>query len=269
VQIQTNSIWSQEGKPAEAEFILRSGLVKFAAHIERYDSPASLLDALDEAVAKESALRVLGARRYGVNVREQDPLTLGENIFIHKSAPAGWWDDYLAVSQKPGTPPPVITMARHGMAPFTWSESLRIFEPVGVDRWAYEVGLKHGIRDGLTCPVAGSRWVMIYWSRKPLSERLSPELRALLFMAANFAVIRLERLVGLDAKRIGRQVSLTPRELSVLRMASTGMRTRRIADMLELGEETVRSHLKKAQMKLDAKDRLHAVAQALRLQLIP
>jgi LuxR family quorum sensing-dependent transcriptional regulator len=42
-----------------------------------------------------------------------------------------------------------------------------------------------------------------------------------------------------------------------------------MAELLELGEETVRSHLKKAQMKLGAKDRVHAVAEALRHQLIP
>jgi len=64
-------------------------------------------------------------------------------------------------------------------------------------------------------------------------------------------------------------MTLTPRELSVLRLASNGHRTRRIAQLLELGEETVRSHVKKAQAKLGVKDRLHAVAEALRHQLIP
>jgi DNA-binding CsgD family transcriptional regulator len=142
-----------------------------------------------------------------------------------------------------------------------------MFEPVGIDRSAYEVGLKHGVRDGLTCPVGGSRRVVT--SRKVLFNRLSPQLRALLFMAANFAAIRLEQIVGPDAQRVGRQVLLTARELSVLRLASNGYRTRKIAELLELGEETVRSHMKKAQAKLGAKDRLHAVAEALRLQLIP
>lgn len=143
-----------------------------------------------------------------------------------------------------------------------------MFAPIGVDRWAFELGLKYGMRDGLTCPVGG-RWVVVYWSRKVMSNSLSPQLRALLFMAANFAAMRLEQIVAPDAGRIGKQVSLTPRELSVLRLASNGHRTKRIAQLLGLGEETVRSHIKKAQTKLGVKDRLHAVAQALRLQLIP
>jgi LuxR family quorum sensing-dependent transcriptional regulator len=256
----------QKSDPAGLEPILRRNLVDFTAEVGQYNSPSGVLDALDETIEKDITLMVLAAKRFGVNPRERETLRVGENVFIHKSAPDGWWDEYNALSQR--APAPIITMARHCLAPFTWTECLRMFEPVGIDRWAYELGLKYGIRDGLTCPV-GARWVIVYWSRRVLSQTLSPQLRALLFMAANFAAIRLEQIVGPDARRIGKQVTLTPRELSVLRLASNGHRTKRIAQLLELGEETVRSHMKKAQTKLGVKDRLHAVADALRLQLIP
>jgi DNA-binding CsgD family transcriptional regulator len=56
---------------------------------------------------------------------------------------------------------------------------------------------------------------------------------------------QLERIVGPDPRRIVSEMSLTPRELLVLRLASNGHRTRRIAQLLEVGEETVKSHLKK------------------------
>jgi LuxR family quorum sensing-dependent transcriptional regulator len=247
------------------EQVLRNNLVDYTAEVGRYNTPASVLDTLDQAIEKDTALRVLGAKRFGINARRDDP-KVGETVFLHKSVPPGWWDEYTVLSQKAFTP--VITMARHCLAPFTWSECLRMFEPIGIDRWAYELGLKYGMRDGLTCPVGG-RWVVVYWSRKVLSNSLSPQLRALLFMVANFAAMRLEQVVGLDAGRIGKPVLLTPRELSVLRLASNGHRTKKIAQLLGLGEETVRSHIKKAQTKLGVKDRLHAVAEALRLQLIP
>ena len=52
--------------------------------------------------------------------------------------------------------PILMMMARHCLAPFTWTECLRMFEPVGIDRWGHELGLKYGMRDGLTRPV-GSR----------------------------------------------------------------------------------------------------------------
>ena len=47
------------------------------------------------------------------------------------------------------------------------------------------------------------------------------------------------------------------------------MFAREAAKLLNLGEETVRSHLKKAESKLGVHDRTHAVAQAIRQHLIP
>jgi len=263
---QAKPLLIQSSEAARIEHIMRSNLIEFTAHVGQYSTPANVLDALDVAIAEDISLMVLGAKRFGVNLRDRGTLKVGENVFIHKSVPDGWWDAYFELSNRAYAP--IITMARHCLAPFTWSECLRMFEPVGIDRWAHELGLKFGMRDGLTCPV-GARWVVVYWSRKALSHTLSPQLRALLFMAANFAAIRLEQIVGPDPGRIAKQMALTPRELSVLRLASNGHRTKRIAQLLELGEETIRSHLKKAQAKLGAKDRLHAVAEALRHQLIP
>lgn len=265
MQGQLRPIVFQGSGTERLEQVLRSSLVDYTAEVGRYTTPASVLDALDQTIEKDIALMVLGAKRFGINAR-QETLKVGENVFLHKSVPQGWWDEYNVLSQRAFAP--VLTMARHCLAPFTWTECLRMFAPIGVDRWAFELGLKYGMRDGLTCPVGG-RWVVVYWSRKVMSNSLSPQLRALLFMAANFAAMRLEQIVAPDAGRIGKQVSLTPRELSVLRLASNGHRTKRIAQLLGLGEETVRSHIKKAQTKLGVKDRLHAVAEALRLQLIP
>jgi DNA-binding CsgD family transcriptional regulator len=62
---------------------------------------------------------------------------------------------------------------------------------------------------------------------------------------------------------------LTPRELSVLRLLSLGHRVAEISRELGLGEETIRSHVKKAQTKLGVRNSMHAVAQAMRLRLIP
>jgi DNA-binding CsgD family transcriptional regulator len=267
VQGQIKTLILPKSETARVEQIWRSSMVDFAAEVEALNTPPSILDGLDEAVARDSALRVLVARRYGVDLHQREALRVGENVFIHKSAPDGWWEDYCVLAQR--APSPIITITRHCLAPMTWTESLKMFDPLGIDRWAYELGLKYGMRDGFTCPVGGARWVVVYWSRKVLSNRLTPQMRALLFMAANFATIRLEQVVGPDPKRVAKQVMLTPRELSVLRLASHGCRTKKIADLLKLGEETVRSHMKKAQTKLHARDRLHAVAEALRLQLIP
>jgi DNA-binding NarL/FixJ family response regulator len=62
---------------------------------------------------------------------------------------------------------------------------------------------------------------------------------------------------------------LTSQELAVLRLVSAGAQLRQVAQELELAEETVCSHLKKAQGKLGVRNRAQAVAEALRQQLIP
>ena len=50
---------------------------------------------------------------------------------------------------------------------------------------------------------------------------------------------------------------------------ATGAQTHDIAKTLGLGEETVRSHLKELETKLGVRTRAHAVAEALRQNLIP
>jgi LuxR family quorum sensing-dependent transcriptional regulator len=68
---------------------------------------------------------------------------------------------------------------------------------------------------------------------------------------------------------MGKRARVTPRELAVLRLLSMGRQTEKIAKVLGLGLETVRSHLKKVQDKLRVRNRSHAMAEAIRQQLIP
>jgi LuxR family quorum sensing-dependent transcriptional regulator len=145
---------------------------------------------------------------------------------------------------------------------------MQMLDPIGIDRWPYELSLKYGIRDALTCSV-GRRWLVAYWSGRNLRKALTQPYRIILFAAASFAALRLEQLIDRDPRLLGRRTRITPRELAVLRLVSSGRQTAEIAKALELGEETVRSHLKKAQGKLGARNRSQAVAEAIRQQLIP
>jgi DNA-binding CsgD family transcriptional regulator len=159
-------------------------------------------------------------------------------------------------------------MAKTSLVAYTWTETMRMLEPIGVERWPYELALKYNIRDALTCCV-GQRWLVAYWSRQALSGMMTEPLRLLLIAAAGFAASRLEQVVGDDPRRFGGLPRITPRELAVLRMVSLGMGSSEIARTLGIGQETVRSHLKKAQVKLGARNRANAAAEAIRRQLIP
>ena len=59
------------------------------------------------------------------------------------------------------------------------------------------------------------------------------------------------------------------RRLAAGKMLMEGASVSDIAAQLHISENTVRSHLKKAQEKLGAQNRTQAVAEALRQKLIP
>ena len=95
-----------------------------------------------------------------------------------------------------------------------------------------------------------------HWSRQVLTNTLTHPLRLLLIAAASFAAQRLEQVVGDDPKQVGDRPPITRRELAVLRLVSLGKRTSEVAKLLNIGEETVRGHLKKSQTKLGARTAL-------------
>jgi hypothetical protein len=99
-----------------------------------------------------------------------------------------------------------------------------MFQPIGSDTWTYDLGLKHGMRDGLTCPVGG-RWVVVFWSRKELSNIVTQPPRIMIGVAASIAALRLNQLAIPHPNIFVQHAQLTPRELAV-RMQS-GWRLRR------------------------------------------
>jgi DNA-binding CsgD family transcriptional regulator len=256
--------------PAAASALERASpgpeLIAFTASVSDMQTPAGVLDALDAFGASYLPVRTLGGAALPLRASDWRSLRLGRNAFLHSSVPTGWWEEYRSKIKHQDDP--AILMARSSLMGFTWTETMQLLDPVGIDRWPYELGLKYGMRDALVCAV-GKRWIVTYWSRQPLGNLLSPPCRILLFAAASFAALRLEQLLEYDLRSPGSPTRTTPRELAVLRLTSTGHQTSEIAKALGLGEETVRSHLKKAQTKLRTRNRAHAVAEALRHQLIP
>ena len=255
------------GATAVADFSnLQAVLLDYASRIEEFRTPNDVLDALHAITTKTLSLCVLGAVRFPPHSAGWSALQLGKSVFLHKELPEGWLEEHTARSQ--GKFSPNMFLARSSLASFTWTELQRMFEPVGIDRWPFDLALKYGMRDGLTCPVGG-RWVLAFWSRKVLSHSLTPPCRIMISAAANFAALRLEQLAGPDAGRMGSRTRLTNRELAVLRLVSMGQQSQDIARELGLGEETVRSHFKKAQAKLGVRNRTQAACEALRQALIP
>ena len=245
---------------------LQQGLIDYANRVEQLRSPDEVLDELHAITTRYLPLSVLAAARFPLKSGDWGAIQLGKSAFLHRDVPEGWWEEYHALAR--GKFRPMLFLAASSMASHTWTEARRLFQPIGVDQWTYELALKHGMRDGLSCPVGG-RWVLAFWSRKDLSNVVTRPMRIMVCAAASFAALRLEQLADPDPNLVGSHAHLTPRELAVLRLVATGAQFREVAEALGLGEETVRSHLKKAQAKLGARNRTQAVAEALRQHLIP
>ena len=192
-------------------------LNKFTAHVSRAKTPDAILDGLDEFATKLLPVNVLGVGRIPRRTSDWRSIQLGRDVFLHRSAPVEWWNEYAAKAAQGYDPG--IMMAKTSLVAYTWTETMQTLEPVGVDRWPYELALKYGIRDALTCSV-GQRWLVAYWSRQVLSDVLTHPLRMLLIAAAGFAALRLEQVIGDDPRRFSGQPRITPRELAVLRFVS-------------------------------------------------
>jgi len=241
-------------------------LSKFTDLVSGAKTPDEILEALDDFASTLLPINVLGVGRMPSLTSDWPSIEIGKDVFLHSSVPVEWWKEYAAMAA--GGYDPGIMMAKTSLVAYTWTETMQRLEPIGIDRWPYELALKYGIRDALTCCV-GQKWLVAYWSRHTLGKVLTQPLRILLIAAAQFSALRLEEITPDDGDRFGSRACVTARELAVLRLVSLGRGTNEIAKLLGIGEETVRSHLKKAKVKLGARNRAHAASEAVRQQLIP
>jgi DNA-binding CsgD family transcriptional regulator len=244
---------------------LGAQLVDYAAYIGSLVTPDAVLDSLHDITSPALKLSVLGAVRFPLNVSDWGALRLGKTVFLHKGAPAGWWEEWLR--RAPTQNPAGYLIARMSIAPCTWGEVLRLFGPIGTDRWGFELAMKYGMNDGFMCPIGG-RWLITFHSERALAKVLVESLRIMIFAAASFAAMRLEQLVELDSERDGAYTRLSPRELAIVRLLSWGKSPQEIAEALGLEEETVKSQSEGIGARLGARNEAHAVAQAMRQRLV-
>ncbi len=69
-------------------------------------------------------------------------------------------------------------------------------------------------------------------------------------------------------ERVRLNLGITPSELDVLKMAKKGMKTREIAENMNLSDGVIRNYLSSIYAKLKVSNRAGAISEALRLGLL-
>jgi DNA-binding CsgD family transcriptional regulator len=236
--------------------------IRYVAELISLETPEEILRVLHERVAA-AGLQLYGAwrlpqRRYDyVDIA----LSVGRTLFVHPSVPTGHTNELLITARERG--PSVLARKAWGARwPFTFTEAMSELQPHGDDRWIFDLNEKYGLRDGVYCSV-GNDWMVVFWSQKVLN--LLDEHRAVLHTMAVMTAIALERLVPPPTPWLP---ALTAREIEVVRALSEGLTDGEIAQRFKLSEATVRTFIRRAELKLRAKTRSHAMAEAFRLGLI-
>jgi DNA-binding NarL/FixJ family response regulator len=110
-----------------------------------------------------------------------------------------------------------------------------------------------------------------YVLKSASSEELLRAVRAVAggggFLQAEVTMPLLKRLAR-EAKVADDSSALSNREMHILESLAAGKSNKMIARDLSLSEDTVKSHLRRVYEKIGAADRAHAVAIALRMQII-
>ena len=123
----------------DASADVQGELLEFSRTVSAGKTPSEVLDALHHVTASTSPhLGVLGAARFPLRATNWGAIRLGKSVFLHKDVPDGWWEEYVALAPTRFTPS--LSLARSSLASFTWTETKRMLEPIGVDRWGTSWG---------------------------------------------------------------------------------------------------------------------------------
>lgn len=174
---------------------------------------------------------------------------------------------------------PVIAEIARTSTPFEYLEFLRGVKSNKSAKWQLRVILFNGVRRAWIIPLSvvdAVRGVTIYMKTKgnEAEQHFAQTRNEIQLMSMTFMehIVRLSELPVVDndpmhdAKAIVAEIS--KREKECLSWAAKGKTNWEIGQILDISENTVRYHLKKAFKRLGANSRARAVNRALRIGLI-
>ncbi len=173
------------------------------------------------------------------------------------SFPVGWYVRYIG--QNHLAHDPVVIRMNQDSAPFRWSDLREQAKARGLR--VLDEAAQFGLKDGFAVPIHRSDGSVIGISIATTSYDLSTRETLALQMASYFLHAR---LASLRAPRPLRPApGLTPRERECLKWVAAGKTDWEISQILNISEQTAHGYVQNALIKLGARTRAQAVAQAL------
>jgi LuxR family transcriptional regulator, quorum-sensing system regulator BjaR1 len=160
---------------------------------------------------------------------------------------------------------PIARRCRLASQPFEWMAAQysadREPRTAEIMRRRAEFGLAHGFAVPINTPDGFAGGVSMAGTHIDLTEHTKPLMHIV-------ALYGYERVRQLTHREPPAKAQLTPRELEVLQWVARGKSAWEIGEILDIGKRTVEEHAAAAVRKLGAVNRPHAIARALREELI-
>lgn len=156
----------------------------------------------------------------------------------------------------------IIREARRRMSPFTWDDIRAAASMTAADAENWEHAMSFGLRNGFVQPIHGPGGYLgvISASTREKATDLRPDWQFRLRLLALCAHDQAANLSG--ARPLSNPAErLSPRELETLRWVADGKTDKEIGAILAISATTVRFHIDRARLKLEARTRAQAVAR--------
>lgn len=191
-----------------------------------------------------------------------NPLQQKSHVILNRW-PVAWAERYFSRGYL--FEEPTIRRVRAASRPFLWSdlESECVDDPAAsrVMNEAGDFGLKHGI----TVAVGTLEGDIAGFSFAGGKIEVPDHAKGMIALLATYG---LGRAIMLLEGRTEKMVSLSPRERDALSWAAEGKTEWEIGEILSISQHTAEKHLRSGMLKLNASNRTHAIAKAVRLGLI-
>jgi LuxR family quorum sensing-dependent transcriptional regulator len=165
---------------------------------------------------------------------------------------------------------PVVTVSKKTRVPFFWGQRgfLRPFEKA--ERYVFHEAAEFGILEGYAVPVVGpdldaAVFSVVVDSRNGISDIVEEKIGELQIFATRFhdAAVRFE-----GSEAAAADIALSTREKEVLTWTAEGYSSEAVATRLGLSTSAVNYHVTNCCRKLGAGNKIHAVALAIRMNLM-